>query len=241
MNSRIDFDLVDRAAAGNPGTLIAIFGPVSDLGVGDAGAWKRLLGHRNVRYFGPTEPDRLPSVYRTSDVGIIPYKRVPWLVRNGFPLKALEMCATGLPTVSSFMEPLVGLAAALFVADDAGSFLDAFATLDRASLTHPQRDELAALCAANDYDVKFAEILRRVASAGTEPEATTRMDSLLAHLGRDAWTAAGTTTSAHREFADVLRARASHAYGALGALLPPRLRHAIPASVRDRLRDWLAA
>lgn len=239
VNSRLDFDLIDRAAARSPDTLIAIFGPVSDLGVGDAGAWKRLLQHDNVRYLGPADPDRLPSLYRTSDLGMIPYKRVPWLVRNGFPLKALEMCATGLPTVSSFMEPLVGLAGALVVADDDESFLNAFDTVRRASMTEPQRDELAAVCARNDYDVKFDEILRKIASVGIQSEPTTRMEVLLEHVGRDGWVDA-CTISARRELADSLRARASHAYGALGARLPARVRQAIPESVRDRVREWLA-
>ena len=149
------------------------------------------------------------------------------------------MCATGLPVVSSFMEPLAGLAAALVVADDDTFFLEAFATLRRASMTEPQRDELAAVCARNDYDVKFAEILRKVASVGTAREATTRIDVLLDRLGHESWRVA-CATSVRSELADELRARASHAYGRLGALLPARVRHAIPESVRDRVREWLA-
>jgi hypothetical protein len=239
VNKRIDFGLVERAAAANPDTLIAIFGPVSDMGTGDTGAWRRLLRCKNVRYFGAVDPQRLAAIYRTSELGMIPYRRTPSLVRNGFPLKALEMCATGLPTVSSLMEPLVGLAAALVVAGDDESFLDAFSTLGRDSLTEAGRDELAAVCAHNDYDVKFAEILRKIMTVGNAPEPTTQMDLLLSRLGRDSWTSA-CTTSESRERADVLRARASLAYGGLGARLPARIRHVIPVSVRDRIRDWLA-
>ena len=59
VNSRLAFGLIERAAAGNPNTLLAIFGPVSNLGAGEIGAWRRLQRHDNVRYFGTVDPDRL--------------------------------------------------------------------------------------------------------------------------------------------------------------------------------------
>ena len=42
----------------------------------------------------------------------------PRLGRSGFPWKTLEMAATGLPVVASQMHPIVGLAAAIAVAED---------------------------------------------------------------------------------------------------------------------------
>ena len=150
------------------------------------------------------------------------------------------MCATGLPTVSSLMEPLVGLAAALVVTEDDESFLHAFATLRRDSLSKVNQDELAAMCARNDYDVKFTEILHKIASVGSEPEPTTRMDVLLGRLASNSWGDA-CTAGVWSEHADALRAWSSQAYGKVGASLPARVRHLIPASVRDCVRDWLAA
>lgn len=239
VNGRLDFELIERAAAGNPATLIAIFGPIAPLDATDAATWKRLLQRVNVRYLGPVDPDRLSALYRSAELGIIPYKHTRSLVRNGFPLKALEMCATGLPVVSTLMEPLVGLAEALVVAENGGAFLDAFATLGRNAVTHAQRDELAALCARNDYDVKFAEILQKLASLGDEGEASTRLEPLVHRLGRDAWEAA-CKTSVFGAAIDVGAAVAASVYGKLGETLPTSVRHAIPPSIRDRIRQRVA-
>jgi glycosyltransferase involved in cell wall biosynthesis len=233
VNNRLDFGLLDRAAETSPDTLIAIYGPVVNLGPGDAAIWRRVLRRANVESFGPTDPERLPALYRTADVGIIPYKTVPLIVRNGFPLKALEMSATGLPIVASRMEPLVGLAAAIVIAEDEASFLDAFATANRESLTQSDRDELASVCRRNDYDVKFADVLRRLQSID-EGEPHTRIDVLVERLGLDA---AEPTRARHpRNGLDALSALAAKVYGNLGERLPPRFRQGIPKAMRDRVR-----
>jgi hypothetical protein len=235
VNGRLDFRLLAEVASANPTTLVAIFGPVSDLDPGDAGAWNDLLRFPNVRHFGPVDPNRLPGLYRAADLGLIPYKRAVSLVRNGFPLKALEMCATGLPAVSSLMEPLVGLSSALVVAEDDIAFLAAFAELSRSSMTAQQREELTALAARNDYDLKFAEIvaaLRPFARVG-QPE--TRLDPLVSRIGLESWEDALTlrgTTLAAQCFAAV----AGPLYSATGNLLPASVRHAIPETLRDRVR-----
>ena len=66
-----------------------------------------LLRRSNVRILGRLPPEDLPALYWGCDVGILPYRTdMPMLVENGFPLKALEMAAAGLPVVSSLMKPL---------------------------------------------------------------------------------------------------------------------------------------
>ena len=83
-------------------------------------AWKLLRAQPNVRYLGAVEPERLPGLYAASDLGLLPYKRTPLLVQSGFPLKALEMAATGVPMASTLLEPLAGLARAIRVTEGPG-------------------------------------------------------------------------------------------------------------------------
>jgi glycosyltransferase involved in cell wall biosynthesis len=239
VNYRLDFDLLERAARANQGTLTAVFGPVLGLDGRDAATWSSLQRLENVRYFGPVDPDRLAALYRSADLGIIPYKHERSLVKNGFPLKALEMCATGLPVVSSLMEPIAGLARALVVARDDREFLEAFATTQRNAMTDSQRDELKALCDRNDYDLKFAEILRTLDSLGGEQQISTRLDHLIERLGRDSWAAACRATL-FGVATDVAAALAARGYSTLGETLPASVRYSIPASVRERVRRRIA-
>jgi hypothetical protein len=183
--------------------------------------------------------ERLPCIYRSADLGFIPYLRDPYILRNGFPLKALEMCATGLPVVSTLMEPLVGLAEALVVARDNDAFVEAFAVTSRDVLTPSARSELTTVCSENGYDAKFrlaSGLLR--ASTGTNQPVATRIDDLLLGFGPDAWGAACLTyqeASPH----SIGRRLMLLSYSALGNSLPRSFRQRVPESVRNRLRRWV--
>ena len=183
INGRLDFDLLRRLASENPNVLFAVYGPVSSLTEKDASAWKGLLSQTNVMTPGPVDPDRLPDLYAAADVGIIPYRSDQWLVDNGLPLKALEMCATGLPVVSSLMKPLLGMADGLVVTSSADEFLAAFAKTSRANLSAAALAELKAVSSANDYDVKFEQIVKALDEHVKEPRVTTRVDRLIDALG----------------------------------------------------------
>ena len=169
--------------------LFALYGPVSSLSEPDLKAWKDLLTRPNVMTPGPVDPDRLPDLYAAADVGIIPYRQYALLVDNGLPLKALEMCATGLPIVTSLMKPLLGMAAGLVVTSSPDEFVEAFSRTSRAALSPADLYELSALSAANDYDKKFDQILAALRERVNEPRATTRVDRLIEALGPE-WLAA---------------------------------------------------
>jgi glycosyltransferase involved in cell wall biosynthesis len=189
INGRLDFDLLRRLVTDHQDTLFALYGPVSSLSEADAVTWKELLNRPNVMAPGPVDPDRLPDLYAASDVGIIPYRQDPLLVDNGLPLKALEMSATGLPTVSSLMKPLLGMAAGMVVTSSADEFVAAFARVSRANLPAADLAELNRVSSANDYDNKFEQILEALDQHVTEPRATTRVDRLIDVLGPE-WLAA---------------------------------------------------
>jgi len=133
----------------------------------------RELHLTGVTFAGRVPPTEVSRFYQAADI----FVQSPDI--DNMPLSILEAFATGLPVVSTLMEPLVGLADALVVAENGGAFVETFGTLGRDALTGAQRAELAALCARNDYDVKFAEILQKLASFGDGREAGTRLEPLL--------------------------------------------------------------
>jgi glycosyltransferase involved in cell wall biosynthesis len=186
-------------------------------------------------------PEELASLYRSCDLGFIPYRREPRIVRNGFPLKTLEMAATGLPVVASQMKPIVGLAAAIAVAEDDETFLDSFALLSRSTLTNDERLELLRVAAANDYDLKFEQVVRHVTESIPEGRgATTRIDRLLAYVGNESWQASCRRLFGLAKPSLLWRAGALLAYDGFTYLVPTHTRHRlIPAPVRKRARNHI--
>jgi len=238
LNERVDYQLLHRAASENPRILFALCGPTANLDAADLATWRQLRAAKNVHYFGVTDPERLPALYRTASVGLIPYKRVQMIIENGFPLKTLEMCATGLPVVTTRMKPLEGLASALVVTPDRDAFLSAITTTDRHSMTVAQRVELADLCERNDYDAKFAEILG-VLDPRIDNRARPRTGPLTSTFGAEGWDVPpdpGLLAGAREITATV----AAKAYSRLGEAIPRPVRHALPSSLRKWLRNRVA-
>jgi glycosyl transferase family 1 len=192
VNYRVDFDLLGRLVEEHPDVLFAFYGPSSSVTGADKAAWEALISRKNVAAPGPVNPDRLPDLYAAADIGIIPFRQDRLLVENGFPLKALEMCATGLPVVSTLMKPLVGIAEGLVVTPSSDEFVAAFERTSRAGLSAPQVDELRTVSAANDYDIKFDQVLTQLEVRVNGSRPATRVDVLIDALGRD-WFAAEMT------------------------------------------------
>src|SRR5262245_19407223 len=189
INSRIDFELLAACVARERTTLFILIGPAAtpDLASsGDLAGWEMLLVEPNVRYLGPVDPDELPHLYGAADVGIIPYKRTLLLERNGFPLKALEMLATGLPVVSSYMRPLEEVSDVVMLAHDHEAFLTALAGTSRERLTVEQRERMVETCRARDYDAAFDRLLTILAGDLPSQGPLTRLDGLSC-LPRNWW------------------------------------------------------
>jgi hypothetical protein len=185
------------------------------------------------------EAEDLAALYRSSDLGFIPYTRERLLVQSGFPLKTLEMAATGLPVVSSHMKPIVGLASAIAVAENDEQFLDSFASLSRSTLTNEERIELLEVASANDYNRKFEEITACVAgSLPADHEVRTRLDDLMLELGYDPW-AASCARIFHRFAASPVLAFVLF-YDKLAATLPAWSRRLVPRWLKDYVRSLRA-
>jgi glycosyltransferase involved in cell wall biosynthesis len=185
INARLDFILLERCVALNPKTLYVFVGPVRGLDAADAGMWERLLAKPNVRHFEERDPEDLPGLYGAADVGIVPYKQTRMLVENGFPLKVLEMCATGLPVVATLMKPIVDLTQGLAVARDHDEFLKELSTTSRERLTEVEKQEMKRICEHHDYDRKFETVLSILGETGsTAAPETTRFDAIVDFTGR---------------------------------------------------------
>jgi len=190
-----------------------------------------LIAQPNVRHFGPVDPDALPGLYGAADVGLIPYKNDRWLVENGFPLKALEMCATGLPVVSTNMKPIANLASALVVCETKERFLDAIKGWSRASLSTAERDELYELSRKNDYDKKFQEILGMIEPRHDEACVDKlRMDRLLLAFGERGDSGMPGLN---------VRARLASGVLAVSEKMPEGLSAWMPLRYRRYLKEWL--
>ncbi len=160
INERIDFDLVRRLADASCDTRLLFVG-ANKLGPAGATEFSELLARPNVSALGAVDPDRLPSIYRAADLGFIPFVRDKLISENGFPLKTLEMAATGLPVVSTLMRPLLPHSPPLAVTTSNDEFVAAFLRAEREPLLSSTLRELAR---ANDYDSRFATIVEHLAS-----------------------------------------------------------------------------
>jgi glycosyl transferase family 1 len=195
INARLDYALIRRCVREFRDVLFAFFGPVLWLSGEDARRWDELLHEPNFRHFGAVAADLLPGLYAAADVGLIPYKATRVLIENGFPLKALEMCATGLPVVSTLMKPIEGRMSALAVVRDHDSFVQALGRTSRAALSPEQVEEMRRVCQQHDYDAKFRGVLEAVegSALGTRHEPGTRWDAAADPVLGAQWTQLGAT------------------------------------------------
>jgi glycosyltransferase involved in cell wall biosynthesis len=236
INGRLDFELIEEAAAANERTLLVFVGPASALAGEELDRWRRIVRLENVLHLGSMGPDELAALYRSSDLGFIPYRFEQLLMRNGFPLKTLEMAATGLPVVATMMEPITGLASAIDVAESREQFLMSFSSVSRSTLTEEERLELLEVAAANDYDRKFEQVVAGVVgSVRFGGEVHTQLDDLLLALGYEPWrTSCGRILD--RFTAPPLLLAFASVYARFAAILPTWIRRLVPGSLKDQVR-----
>lgn len=80
-----------------------------------------LQGLHNVFLLGPRNYQELPPYLHHSDVGIIPFRRLP-LIEAVNPIKLYEYMAAGLPVVSSAWDEMVRLSSPALIATTADEF-----------------------------------------------------------------------------------------------------------------------
>jgi glycosyltransferase involved in cell wall biosynthesis len=167
INLRMDFALMLRLAAELCDVHFVYAGPVDHdwLEPVDRASWATLLRRPNVTYLGVLDGADLPLLYSVADRGFIPYRHLPFLVKDGFPLKALEMAAAGLPVVASLMEPLLAMQDAVEVVGDNDAFLSRLRVASRRTRSAEAAARADAVCRAYDYDRAFARVLEMILPA----------------------------------------------------------------------------
>lgn len=236
INNRLDFTLIRRLVEENASDLFWFIGEVRENIPGaDRTIWRALKRNANFVHSGALDPEELPGVYRAADVGIIPYLRTPLLERNGFPLKALEMAATGLPVVSTLMEPIRGLEPAVFLAENENEFMSIYRRHDRASRSNEDRDRAVAIAAAHDYDKKFDAIVSLLSDdARSREPARSVVDTLTSFAGYERHL--GALAAAQASLRTPLLKRAGRK---VVRSMPRSLTGRIPPPVRAKLRTLL--
>jgi glycosyltransferase involved in cell wall biosynthesis len=167
INLRLDYGLVNLLAARHPEIGFVFSGPIGlkNLSAQQRRDYDTLLRRSNVRTLGRLPPEDLPALYWHCDVGILPYRTdMPVLVENGFPLKALEMAASGLPVVSSLMKPLQKVPEAVIVTDSPEAFDTALQSQSRRTRSPADRAGAERVCRMYDYDILFERMLGELAA-----------------------------------------------------------------------------
>jgi glycosyltransferase involved in cell wall biosynthesis len=240
INFRLNFELIEALAAGFPELGFVFAGPLTldGLSAAQRTSWRRLRKRSNFQALGPIPAEDLPELYRRCDVGLIPYRTdLPMIVENGFPLKALEMAAAGLPVVASFMKPLCEVAGAVTVAADAESFCAAVAAHSRSSRSEPDRVVAEQICRVYDHDLLFDRMAQAlVPSIGDGPSRPADLAAFVERIGLSSYREALSELASIRH----PRIRVRYQMAALLARIPPEIRHAVLEPIRRACRRWLS-
>jgi glycosyltransferase involved in cell wall biosynthesis len=240
INNRLDFTLIESLARQYPNVGFVFVGPVdfSNLTAAQGSAWERLQRASNIIALGRIPAEDLPALYWCCDVGFIPYRTdLPVIVENGFPLKALEMAAAGLPVVASLMKPLREVSDAVTVTSDAEAFCAAIATHSRRHRDEAERKAAEQICRGYDYDFLFERMAQslsqRIGDGRSQPAEFKR---LCERIGIESYTEA----VVRLKDAPKMWQRARFWLGVLLSIIPAKTRHILPEPIRRFGRRFIS-
>jgi len=233
INSRLDFELIETLVASYAELGFVFAGPAALLSPAQERAWRRLQQANNFRALGRIPAEDLPALYHCCDVGIIPYRTdLPMIVDNGFPLKALEMAAAGLPVVSSHMKSLNEVAGAVTVVPDAEAFCAAMRMHSRRTRSEEECKAAEQICRAYDYDFLFERMVRALAPRiGDGPCRLADLARLAERIGLDRYRGS-VIRFTHSPFTKA-RIRA------LIRIIPPEIKQWVPEKTKRPWKVWL--
>src|SRR5215472_18559356 len=242
INVRLDYGLLTTLAARRPEIGFVLAGPISleRLSPHQRRVCGALLRRSNVRALGRLQPEDLPILYWGCDVGIIPYRTdMPILVENGFPLKALEMAAAGLPVVSSLMKPLQEVPEAVTVVNSPEAFSLAVASHSRRVRPAAAREAAERVCRAFDYDLLFERMLSALAPRfGDGPPRPGDLADFSASIGLGAYRTSIGSLGEIGVAQNGIPPR--YRVGLLSSIIPLSIRRLVPVPIRRFSRRWIA-
>lgn len=167
---KLDYELLRYTCQALPQVTFIFAGEASD-----CRSWQQLKQLPNVRYLGKLAAEALPAIMQSCDVGLIPFVQEDWIVKAGFPLKAFEYFAAGLPVVSTPLDNLRPWGHLIHFASEPEQFVqETGRALAENSPAQAERRRSAAR--AQDYDDKFAQVQKLVSRISESP-ATPAADS----------------------------------------------------------------
>ncbi len=104
MTPRVDYRLLDEAAAMAPEVTFLLVGPLEGTGREERRWLSRLGGRGNVIHAGPKPYAELASYFKSIDVGLIPYRADGFNLASN-PLKVYEYLGAGKPVVATGIRP----------------------------------------------------------------------------------------------------------------------------------------
>jgi glycosyltransferase involved in cell wall biosynthesis len=157
---KVDVGALTELARRMPGAAVVLVGPVTDADEEFRRAFAHLASHPNVHYLGPRTYDELPILYRSCDLGLIPYVRNRYTT-GVFPMKVFEYLAAGLPVVALGLSSLDEVGSPVTSTTSLEAFLDAVQ-----QETERSRDpgDGRALARANTWDTRLARMESEIAS-----------------------------------------------------------------------------
>jgi glycosyltransferase involved in cell wall biosynthesis len=161
VTTKLDLTLLVELARIKPNWAFALVGPI---GPGDPHAdVSALEAEPNLHLLGPRSYDRLPSVLRAADVGLIPYARNP-LTDSIFPMKVYEYLAAGLQVVATPLPSLTEVEGVATAPDAPG-----IAALLEDALAHDtpeHRAERSRAAQSHSWERRIEEIATAIDALG---------------------------------------------------------------------------
>jgi teichuronic acid biosynthesis glycosyltransferase TuaH len=158
LDHRFDIDLMDKTINKLHNFEFHFTGNLRNFKIMDV-----LSKYKNVRFFDSIQPNNVPKLLQSYDIGIIPYL-VNDINKNIYPLKINEYMAVGVPIVMTPFADLNDFNNYVSVANNAEDFTIAIVneTMSDSSQKIHQRIEFARLNSWDNKTEEFGEILKNL-------------------------------------------------------------------------------
>lgn len=162
--NKIDFDLVHAVVDAMSEWQFVFCGKIP---IREA-KWHALLKKENVSYLGCLSVEQVREQMYLSNVGIIPFTKLDFLIERSLPLKAFEYLACGLPTVSVSIKSLLKEPDAFLFADDVDAFKKQIERAAQLSIEESYISQLITTAKKHDYDDKFEQAISEIKNVFAE-------------------------------------------------------------------------